>query len=72
MALSPRAATLKKEIGAALNKEPEIARKVFSGERANEAKDGKQTRKNGNAFVYEFEELSGFPPRTSPADFTTS
>jgi hypothetical protein len=62
MTLSPRAATLKQEMGAALKKELEIARKASSGERANEVKDGKQSRKNGNSFVYEFEELSGFPP----------
>ena len=62
MALSPRAVMLKQEMGDALKKELEIARKASSGERANEVKDGKQTRKNGNSFVYEFEELSGFPP----------
>ena len=62
MAISARAATLKQEMGAALNKELEIARKASSGERANEVKDGVQTRKKGNLFVYEFEELTGFPP----------
>jgi hypothetical protein len=62
MPLSTRAATLKQEIGAALNKELEIARKASSGERANDAKDGVQTRKKGNSFVYEFEELTGYPP----------
>lgn len=62
MAISSRAATLKQEMGAALAKELEIARKASSGERANEVKDGVQTRKKGNSFVYEFEELSGFPP----------
>jgi superfamily I DNA and/or RNA helicase len=62
MAISTRAATLKQQMGAALAKELEIARKVSSGERANQAKDGIQTRKKGNSFVYEFEELSGFPP----------
>jgi ABC-type branched-subunit amino acid transport system ATPase component len=49
-------------MGAALAKELELARKASSGERANQAKDGIQTRKKGNSFVYEFEELSGFPP----------
>jgi superfamily I DNA and/or RNA helicase len=62
MAISTRAATLKLEMGAALNKELEIARKASSGERANEVKDGVQTRKKGNSFVYEFEELTGYPP----------
>jgi hypothetical protein len=62
MAISTRAATLKQQMGAALAKELEIARKASSGERANQAKDGTQTRKKGNSFVYEFEELSGFPP----------
>ena len=62
MAISTRAATLKQEMGAALNQELEIARKASSGERANEVKDGVQTRKKGNSFVYEFEELTGFPP----------
>ena len=62
MAISTRAATLKQEMGAALNKELEIARKASSGERANEVKDGVQTRKKGNSFVYEFEELTGYPP----------
>ena len=47
---------------AALNKELEIARKASSGERANEVKDGIQTRKRGNSFIYEFEELTGYPP----------
>lgn len=49
-------------MGAALNKELEIARKASSGERANEVKDGVQTRKKGKSFVYEFEELTGYPP----------
>jgi superfamily I DNA and/or RNA helicase len=62
MTLSTRAATLKQEMGAALSKELEIARKASSGERANEVKDGVQTRKKGNSFVYEFEELTGYPP----------
>lgn len=62
MAISTRAATLKQQMGAALAKELEIARKASSGERANQAKDGIQTRNKGNSFVYEFEELSGFPP----------
>jgi len=62
MAISTRAATLKQEMGAALNKELEIARKASSGERANEVKDGVQTRKKGKSFVYEFEELTGYPP----------
>jgi superfamily I DNA and/or RNA helicase len=62
MVISTRAATLKQEMGAALNKELEIARKASSGERANEVKDGVQTRKKGNSFVYEFEELTGYPP----------
>jgi len=62
MAISTRAATLKLEMGAALAKELEIARKASSGERANEVKDGVQTRKKGNSFVYEFEELTGYPP----------
>ncbi len=62
MAISTRAATLKQQLGAALAKELEIARKASSGERANQVKDGTQTRKKGNTFVYEFEELSGFPP----------
>ncbi len=58
MAISTRAATLKQGIGAALNKELEIARKASSGERANEVKDGIQTRKKGNSFLYEFEEMT--------------
>ena len=62
VAISIRAATLKQEMGAALNKELEIARKASSGERANEVKDGVQTRKKGNSFVYEFEDLTGYPP----------
>jgi superfamily I DNA and/or RNA helicase len=49
-------------MGAALNKELEIARRASSGERANDVKDGVQTRKKGNSFVYEFEELTGYPP----------
>ena len=62
MAISTRAETLKQEMVAALNKELEIARKASSGERANEVKDGIQTRKKSNSFVYEFEQLSGYPP----------
>jgi superfamily I DNA and/or RNA helicase len=62
MAISTRASTLKQEMGAALNKELEIARKASSGERANEIREGVKTRKKGNAFVYEFEELTGYPP----------
>jgi superfamily I DNA and/or RNA helicase len=62
LAISTRAATLKQEMCAALSKELEIARKASSGERANEVKDGVQTRKKGNSFVYEFEELTGYPP----------
>ena len=62
MTLSSRASTLKQDMVAALNKELEIARKASSGERANQVKDGIQTRKKGNSFVYEFEELTGYPP----------
>ena len=62
MTISTRALALKNDLGAALAKELEIARKASSGERANEAKDGLRTRKKGNSFLYEFEELTGFPP----------
>jgi superfamily I DNA and/or RNA helicase len=62
MAISTRAASLKQEMVAALKKELEIARKVSTGERANEVSDGNLTRKKGNSFVYEFEELTGLPP----------
>ena len=62
MTLSSRASTLKQDMVAALNKELEIARKASSGERANQVKDGIQTRKKGNSFIYEFEELTGYPP----------
>ena len=62
MGLSTRAATLKQDMEAALKKELEIARKVSSGERANEVTEGIRTRKKGNSFVYEFEELTGTPP----------
>ena len=62
MAISSRAATLKESMANALNKELEIARKVSQGDRANEAKNGTQTRQKGDSFVYEFEELTGFPP----------
>lgn len=62
MTLSSRASTLKQDMVAALNKELEIARKASSGERANQVKEGIQTRKKGNSFVYEFEELTGYPP----------
>lgn len=62
MAISFRATTLKQEMVAALNRELEIARKSSSGERANQLKDGVRARKKGDVFVYEFEELSGFPP----------
>jgi len=62
LTISTRAATLKQQMVAALNKELEIARKASSGERANEVKDGIQTRKRGNSFIYEFEELTGYPP----------
>jgi len=60
--LSTRASTLKESFIAALNKELEIARRISAGERSNEAKDGIKVRKKGNSFVYEFEELTGFPP----------
>jgi flagellar biosynthesis GTPase FlhF len=60
--VSTRAATLKRELGAALRKELEIARKISTGERSNEAKEGVQTRKKGSSFIYEFEELTGYPP----------
>jgi superfamily I DNA and/or RNA helicase len=62
MTISTQASTLKQEMGAALAKELEIARRASSGERANEAKDGIKTQKKGNSFVYEFEELTGYPP----------
>ena len=62
MAISSRAAALKESMANALNKELEIARKVSQGDRANEAKNGTQTRHKGDSFVYEFEELTGFPP----------
>lgn len=62
MTLSTRAATLKKEMLEALNRELEIARKTSSNERANELKNGTRTRSKGDSFVYEFEEMAGFPP----------
>lgn len=62
MGLSTRANTLKDSFIAALNKELEIARRISAGERSNEAKDGTKVRKKANSFVYEFEELAGFPP----------
>ncbi len=60
--LSTRAATLKEGLVAALERELEIAKKYSSGDRTNEAKDGVRTRKKGDVYIYEFEELSGFPP----------
>jgi superfamily I DNA and/or RNA helicase len=60
--LSNRASTLKESFIAALNKELEIARRISAGERSNEAKNGIKVRKKSNSFVYEFEELTGFPP----------
>ena len=62
MTLSSRASDLKVQLTAALKKELEIARKASSGERSNEVKDGLRSHKKGNSFVYEFEELTGYPP----------
>jgi flagellar biosynthesis GTPase FlhF len=62
VSLSTRANAIKESFIAALNKELEIARRISAGERSNEAKDGIKVRKKGNSFVYEFEELTGFPP----------
>ena len=60
--LSPGASELKFQMLSALTRELAIARKSSAGERTNQAKDGVRTRKKGGSFLYEFEELSGFPP----------
>lgn len=57
-----RAATLKKELSEALSAELEAAKRSSMGDRKNELKDGSKVRKKGDAFVYEFADLSGMPP----------
>jgi len=52
----------KSEIVAALNRELEIAKRVSSGERSNKLIAGRRKAKSGKGFLYEFEELIGFPP----------
>lgn len=60
--ISKNAAALKRDLGEALAKELEFARRASSGDRTNQVKDGRKVRHKGNGFLYEFEELSGFPP----------
>lgn len=71
--ISPKAATLKRDLGEALAKELEFARRTSSGDRTNQVKDGRKGRHKGNGFLYEFEELSGFPPEEgAQVTFTVS
>jgi superfamily I DNA and/or RNA helicase len=60
--ISPRAESFKKDINLALKKELEIARKMSQAERSNEAISGTFIKNQSNNFVYEFENLTGFPP----------
>lgn len=60
--LSPRAESFKQDLTSALVKELEIARRIAQGERSNEASTGHFLRQQGSGYVYEFEDLTGFPP----------
>ncbi len=50
------------ELLAALSRELEIAKRISSGERSNKLLAGHLKKAVGKGFIYEFEELVGFPP----------
>ena len=54
--------TFRTELLAALSRELEIAKRVSSGERSNKLLAGRLKKAVGKGFIYEFEELVGFPP----------
>ncbi len=60
--LSSRGTELQEGLVSALKRELEIAKKFSSGDRTNAVKDGVRTIVKEDSFLYEFEELSGFPP----------
>ena len=60
--ISPRAESLKNDLTRALTKELEIARRMSQGDRSNEAINGQFVKQQAGGYVYEFENLTGFPP----------
>ena len=50
------------DLVSALSRELEIAKRISSGERSNKLVEGRLKKSTGKAFIYEFEELVGFPP----------
>jgi superfamily I DNA and/or RNA helicase len=60
--IPPRAESLKNDLTRALAKELEIARRMSQGDRSNEAINGQFVKQQAGGYVYEFENLTGFPP----------
>lgn len=62
MTISTLAAKLKLDLVNALTLELETAKKISAGERTNSVSRGEFKYKRGSSFVYEFDDLTGFPP----------
>jgi hypothetical protein len=60
--MNSEASKLQNQMVQALTRELEIAKRVSSGERSNKLLAGKRRSSGKNCFIYEFEELIGFPP----------
>lgn len=57
-----RAVELQEEMLAALKAELEAARRLTSSERTTTLNGGLRLRQEGTSFIYQFNEMSGFPP----------
>lgn len=62
MTMSAKSQAFKAEVIAALKEELETSRKLSAGERSNEVKNGIKTTTRGDIFIYEFDEMTGYPP----------
>ncbi|MBM3931179.1 MAG: hypothetical protein FJ336_07905, partial [Sphingomonadales bacterium] len=60
--MNSEASKLQTQMVQALTRELEIAKRVSSGERSNKLLAGKRRSSSKNSYIYEFEELIGFPP----------
>ncbi len=62
LAVEAKIKTFQEELVAALSRELEIAKRISSGERSNKLIEGRLKKSSGKNYIYEFEELVGFPP----------
>ena len=57
-----RARELQAEMLAALKHELDVARRLTSGENLTSLEGGSRLRRDGDSFVYHFDQMTGFPP----------